>query len=343
MKKNGRLLGMIYLLTGVYTTASDAANLKVLKKIYQTENARIDAEYQHQLKPLHNKYYSSLAKIIRHTKSTGDLEGLAEVKAEEKRFLEEKSIPQLSLATNSSSLVHQAQHGFNQAKAKLTVQFDREKTSLLQKYIKRLESLKNDYVKKENLEQGFAVKAEMEDAGKAYAALEEKIDQTRSMIVKKGEVVEKKKAKPADELSWISEEATYTVSSVYADYHPLPTLLNGEKEPLHGQYSFCTLEQEPDSHIIIDLKRIKKVKKIFIVNRLTPEIYDRAETLTAWFSKTKSFKDEAIWNAEKGQEDWTIDLEEFVKARYIKLGITDNQHFHLAYVKVFGSELRPRR
>jgi len=171
-------------------------------------------------------------------------------------------------------------------------------------------------------------------AEKIEEALEVETELKRINFVKAD--VETKIPEPEDKNKWISKDATYTVSSWY--HNPLPSLLTCEGR-MHGgnddKFAFHT-EGTGQDYIIIDLRRLSLVTGIQIWNRTHPKAGPRARTLTMWTSMTQEFKDEPVWKAQELQDVWDVELEKPVKARYVKLGLTDRAPFHLKQVKIFG-------
>ena len=154
------------------------------------------------------------------------------------------------------------------------------------------------------------------------------------------QVVDKPKKKIAldfkDQGEWISSDATYTSSSRYKGSKCKPNLLTATAD--EGDYAFHTKNQKKP-YVIIDLRKIKKIKSLYIMNRKHEGLYWRATGLTLWLSKTKSFDDKHVWQATKVEKEWMATLPQVSEARYLKLGLLGYQRtLHLSQVKVFADK-----
>jgi serine/threonine protein kinase len=146
--------------------------------------------------------------------------------------------------------------------------------------------------------------------------------------------------------TWISRDATYTVSSMAPDTggKPKPSLLSGVGGGYTGyggvdhdwEFTFHTRE-EPDPFIVIDLSKVFEIDSLEIVNRKgDPKFHDRAKTITAWSGSTKDGPWDEFWRAQGGSADWLAKPAKSISARFIKLGLRGQGIFHLHSVKVFG-------
>jgi len=132
---------------------------------------------------------------------------------------------------------------------------------------------------------------------------------------------------------WISRDATYEASSVdprWNDEDSLSKFLTGE--PFTRHWAICTkLEEAP--WLIIDLQEQRTVAEVDIVNRF-PDCRDFARTLTMWVSDDKKTWKE-IWTAPRIEDRWVVTLSKAVQARYIKLGLQEEQYLDLKHVFVY--------
>jgi len=139
-------------------------------------------------------------------------------------------------------------------------------------------------------------------------------------------------------LRWVSEDATYTVSSTGTMWgkaiEPLDCLLTG-KGQLHnrGQFAFQTKE-EAKANIVITLKQTYVLRRILIENR-RERFQDRAAGLTVW-TATTSRRWRWIWAATAVQDRWMIELKSGVNARYVKIALPGTGTLHLAGVKIYA-------
>ena len=132
---------------------------------------------------------------------------------------------------------------------------------------------------------------------------------------------------------WISKNARYIVSSVHYIFKPKPSLLSYEKSV--GDFAFHTKLDGLNPYIIIDLGQVKTVTKIYIENR-GGRADRRAAALTVWLANGTRFG-KPVWRAPETRGEWTISLTP-TKARFIRMGLTAREAFHLRHVKIFGSE-----
>ncbi len=138
---------------------------------------------------------------------------------------------------------------------------------------------------------------------------------------------------------WISKNATYTASSVYAGQSPLPSLLTGEGKLYiytdGSQYAFHTEIQDNPS-ITIDLGDTKTVERIYIKNR--KGYGHRSKGITAWVSSDRAIRGEQVGVSDELLDDYTMPLPIPQRARFITLGLQRRDYFHLQHVKIFGQE-----
>jgi hypothetical protein len=138
---------------------------------------------------------------------------------------------------------------------------------------------------------------------------------------------------------WISEDATYTVSSVYSGFSPLPSLLTGEGK-LHGQggenlYAFHTKRQANPS-ITIDLGNTRTIERIYIKNR--KGYGKRSKGITAWVSSDGAVKGEQVGTSDELLDEYTMTLSRPRRARFITIGLQRTDSLHLQHVKIFGHD-----
>ena len=75
-----------------------------------------------------------------------------------------------------------------------------------------------------------------------------------------------------------------------------------------------------------------------IVNRF-PDCREFARTLTLWTSTDKK-NWERIWKAPQVEGRWLVKLRQIERARYIKLGLQEEQYLALKYVFVYETRSR---
>ena len=145
--------------------------------------------------------------------------------------------------------------------------------------------------------------------------------------------------------NWLSQDATYTVSSVDYDSRS-PNLLNGIGGGGAGgkypDYAFHT-EDEDRPFIVVDLRKTCSVHSLEIVNRkiTNAEVLSRARTLTAWASARRNGPWEEVWRATEVKPRWAAVPAKPVQARYVKLGLREKTMFHLFSVNVYGTPSAP--
>ncbi len=135
--------------------------------------------------------------------------------------------------------------------------------------------------------------------------------------------------------TWISKDATYTISSDQG-YGRRPDLLTGGNDLQDGEFAFCTRVNTPSEFVVIDLGKPMMVSRIWIENRRN-RFQDRAKGITLTLSLEANQKTKPVWTAEKAEKEWTIQLDEKRKVRYLTIKADKNCYaLHLAQVKVFG-------
>jgi hypothetical protein len=139
---------------------------------------------------------------------------------------------------------------------------------------------------------------------------------------------------------WISQTATYTASSQFLPERPsLPNLLDGRGggyDKADG-YAFHT-KREKDPHIIIDLGGPSVITGLEIANRNSGD-RGRARTLTAWVAPDPAGPWVEVWRAKTVENLWKFELSSPQRARYLKLGLREEECLHLVSVKVMGYRL----
>jgi hypothetical protein len=141
--------------------------------------------------------------------------------------------------------------------------------------------------------------------------------------------------RPTGAAQWISKSATYKTSSNDLGKEPLPNLLDGRGGGYQSNgFAFHTLNQD-NPYIIIDLGGSAQLSRIEIVNR-RDDLLKRAKTVTMWVANSADGPWTETWHATSIEKQWNVDLDPLVTARYIKLGLTEHNIFHLYSVKIFG-------
>jgi hypothetical protein len=135
---------------------------------------------------------------------------------------------------------------------------------------------------------------------------------------------------------WISQKATYVVSSPDPEHPPLASLLTGEEKLDANQFAFHTTSK-PGAYIVIDLGQERQISRILIENRRSVA-QQRARGLTVWLSAKEGDRGRQVWTAEAVQPSWEFPVDA-VKARYVTIGLPDQSRepLHLAHVKIFGN------
>ena len=135
---------------------------------------------------------------------------------------------------------------------------------------------------------------------------------------------------------WVSKDATFKLSSEYGKTDPLAAFLTGEGK-LHdgGSYAIHTGRQVKP-HVTIALKRPELLKLIVIENR--KGWYGGRTTGLGVGVSLDGKRWKSIWQSDKAQPTWTINLKTPIRARYVRIGRTgDNKvYFYLAGVKIYA-------
>ncbi len=132
---------------------------------------------------------------------------------------------------------------------------------------------------------------------------------------------------------WISKDATYEASSVdprWNDDDSMKKFLTGE--PFARHWGICT-RKEPNPWLIVDLQEQRSIAEVDIVNRF-PDCRDFARTLTMWISDDKQTWKQ-VWKAPRVEDRWVVTLPQAERARYIKLGLQEEQYLDLKHVFVY--------
>jgi len=146
--------------------------------------------------------------------------------------------------------------------------------------------------------------------------------------------------------TWISKDATYTVSSMAPDAggKPKPSLLSGVGGGYTGyggvdhdwEFTFHTRE-EPNPNIVIDLGKSFAIDSLEIVNRKgDPKLQERAKSLTAYSASSGSGPWDEFWRADAAKAEWLARPAKPTEARFIKLELRATGILHLCSVKVYG-------
>jgi len=106
---------------------------------------------------------------------------------------------------------------------------------------------------------------------------------------------------------------------------------------MEGNFSFHT-EAEKEPWLMIDLKEHRPISEIVILNR-DDQQGNRSKNLHVWISNDQQ-NWKQVYKAGKPQGRWVVLLEKPQSARYIKIGLINEQpgFFHLKGVKVYGVE-----
>jgi hypothetical protein len=138
---------------------------------------------------------------------------------------------------------------------------------------------------------------------------------------------------------WISEDATYTASSVFSGWSPLPSLLTCEGRLYiyreTNLYAFHT-EIQANPSITIDLGKTKTIERICIKNRKGYGM--RSKGITAWVSSDSAIRGEQVGTSDELLDEYTMTLSRPRKARFITIGLQRRDYFHLEHVKIFGQD-----
>lgn len=137
---------------------------------------------------------------------------------------------------------------------------------------------------------------------------------------------------------WISENATYKTSSVHNGYVPRNDFLTGGRNLHEGRFSFATQDGLAGEYVTVDLGAPQLITRLWIENRRL-DFQDRAQGMSVFLSTDAKAHGKAVWKAEKGDAEWTIELARPVRARYIiiKQDAKNTNCLNLAQLKVFGT------
>ena len=164
-------------------------------------------------------------------------------------------------------------------------------------------------------------------------------DQLRKVIASRPVTVSPKPASAHPSIfkfrkeGWISKDASYEASSIdhrWNDSETMKKFLTGE--PFEQHWGICT-EKQNNPWVIIDLQKQKNIAEVDIVNRY-PDCRDFARTLTMWISTNKK-NWKIIWKAPQIEDRWLVKLRQIEQARYVKLGLNEEQYLDLKYVFVY--------
>jgi hypothetical protein len=135
---------------------------------------------------------------------------------------------------------------------------------------------------------------------------------------------------------WISKDASYVVSSQYAGYVPLLTLLTDQGERHHGSMAFSTDPKRVEPpYIVVMLTSPCALQGLYIQNITSNGKPEHAAGLTMWVSSDQ--KDwQKVWTAERVEREWRYTLPKPVSARYVKIGLPAAGTLHLRTIKLFG-------
>jgi hypothetical protein len=149
------------------SAAAQPNPLDELKASYDKSIQIIDVAYQAERKKLNDIYNKHLIKLVEQARADGDLDLLIKMKEEEKRFLNEQSVPSPPPSDLNPQLA-KVQAGYNKAVSGLNDDKARGVLTPLSQHIKRLEGLKQAYVKKGAIEDAIDVKAVLDGAKEEY-------------------------------------------------------------------------------------------------------------------------------------------------------------------------------
>ncbi|MEQ9070133.1 MAG: discoidin domain-containing protein, partial [Gimesia chilikensis] len=86
-------------------------------------------------------------------------------------------------------------------------------------------------------------------------------------------------------------------------------------------------------YVTIRLKDDSEIRSIWLKNR--KGLQERAAGLTVWISSDGT-NFEKVWTAEKVQPEWTIDLPEGTRAKFVRVGLEGEGTLHLHQGAIFG-------
>lgn len=131
----------------------------------------------------------------------------------------------------------------------------------------------------------------------------------------------------------LRDRATCTASSSLNE-PGLGSLFGSDDAP--DTHAFNT-QKEKNAHVIIDLKTEEVVGGVAIQNRTDQGtfILERAATLAMWSSLDGKTWD-SVWQAEDVQPVWNFIFTQPIRARYLKIGLQEENFLHLRRVKLYG-------
>lgn len=307
--------------------AGKTNDLESLKTKYEAARREIRAAALKREENVLQHYGVALDDLMGGLKQEGDLNAYLVVEDERKRFTAEGTVP-TSAVPALAGTIEVYRNELRSAEGER----ERQNAILLKKYEAALGDLIKQLMRAGKIDEAKAVKEEQDKVGFELAASDADASMTAS-----GRNADS--SPMVQEETWISADATYTVSSIYHagtfTATPFASLLTGQGAS-HGPFAFHTAEGDGDPHIVIDLGTLKTVTKVCIWNRSNAP--ERAKSLALWVSSSPSFDRKPVWKADKVQDDWTVSLQRPTKVRYIKLGLLDGGILHLKLVKVFGME-----
>lgn len=298
--------------------------LDSLKSAYTKETLSISRVCEQRKTDALKQYDEAVDGLMTTLKQKGDLKEYLLVESEAKRLVAGGYVPD---AKRSPPVLADAVAAYQKAVGSADADARTQNAVLLRRYQTGLDGLIRKLMQTDRIEDAKAVQAERDKVSFELADVESKLP-----AEKQNDSI----SEVAQAETWISKDATYTVSSVM--FEPLPSLLTGEGQLYSSDrnlFAFHTRDEDKTPFIVIDLGKPKTITKVYIVNR--PNYAARGENLALWLSDIKSFQlKPPVWLADKGQDEWTVTLPSPMKARYIKLGRTSGSPFHLKLVKVFG-------
>ncbi|HLX60519.1 MAG TPA: hypothetical protein VKX17_04465 [Planctomycetota bacterium] len=131
---------------------------------------------------------------------------------------------------------------------------------------------------------------------------------------------------------WISKECVYTVSSVFEKYRPSPKLLTCQGIHYDKGNFYTNEDQTPD--IIIDLGTARSVA-VVDVSLGKGAFFARVNNLQLWTGDSAGGPWTSQWLPARPQGHYVILLEKPVTCRYVRLGLTIKNWFHLDHVRIF--------
>jgi hypothetical protein len=319
------LLGLIIVARGLAETVP--AELEPYKAQWQKMQTEIQTELATAKTQAVTRYGENLETVMAHLKGKGDLDTYLVVEQEKLRFDTEKTIPKIS-GDLRREFIDKAVTVYNETVAEAELKGEQRTAQIGDKYVAALKSLMQKLMVADDIEAAKIVRAELNTAEFIVADAQTRIPAEVAPNVVRNE--------------WISKDATYTVSS-QSRWPPLPSLLKGEGtvHDINGHRFAFSTGAGPIHFIIIDLGEPMAVSRVYIQNTVDPNpiAKERARTLTMWTSMGTSFSEMPIWTAKKAEDEWDVELNKPVRARYVKLGLLENVNLHLIQVKIFGWEL----